>query len=307
MELNTDHLPPPSQPALVGVSGGRDSVALLDWLVKNGWENVKVCHVNHGLRGKASDEDALFTSSLAQDYGLAFLSVKVDVAADAKRTNQSIETAARTARYDFFGKCATQLETPNLMLAHHADDQAETLLFNFLRGSHGWKGMAPISQRAGLHIFRPLLNTRRETITHYCTANTLKFREDETNAQPVATRNRIRSEVFPLIKEVLGQDPVPRFLKAKEEQNDLGQILDHYLDPQGRLYLPSVRLLPRAFQQQVIVNFLKSNQVPEMSTRLIERALELIEPTAAPKLNLPGGTYLRRKESRLFVQQDKNS
>ena len=177
---------PPDAPYLIGVSGGRDSVALLHWLVSLGYERLIVCHLNHGLRGRSSDADARFVERLVKRYnheavGRAILPNRSHPKAErlsgaqkdkrsarptmngpfefelgsanvrglAKKKKMSIETAAREARYAFFAKTARRKNCRNIFVAHHADDLVETFLINLFRGAGnaGLAGMREISTR----------------------------------------------------------------------------------------------------------------------------------------------------------------
>src|SRR5262245_37373529 len=126
---------PPDGRYLIGVSGGRDSVALLHRLIDVGYKNLTVCHLNHQLRGRSSDTDARFVKGLARKSGVDFEFGAADVRALAKRKKMSIETAAREARYSFFAKTAQRRHCWIILLAHHADDLVETFLINLFRGA----------------------------------------------------------------------------------------------------------------------------------------------------------------------------
>src|SRR5947208_4116357 len=126
---------PASARYLIGVSGGRDSVALLHWLVDLGYEKLIVCHLNHQLRGQSSDADARFVEKLAGKYQVDFELGAANVRALAKKKKMSIETAAREARYSFFAKVAKGQRRGTIFLAHHADDLVETFLLNLFRGA----------------------------------------------------------------------------------------------------------------------------------------------------------------------------
>ena len=129
---------------LVGISGGIDSTALLHALVAGGRRRkLTLLHLNHTLRGSASTADAAFVKRLASRLGLPLMTARADVAALAREQKLSIETAARQARYSFFAKAARQTRCHTLILAHHADDQAETFLFNLLRGGGSGLGARP--------------------------------------------------------------------------------------------------------------------------------------------------------------------
>jgi tRNA(Ile)-lysidine synthase len=140
---------PPDGRYLIGVSGGRDSVALLRWLVDLGYKKLVVCHLNHQLRGRASDADARFVAKLAASYGVDLATESANVRALATKKKMSIETAARTARYSFFAKVARHRKCRTIFLAHHADDLVETFLINLFRGAGttGLSGMREISKR----------------------------------------------------------------------------------------------------------------------------------------------------------------
>lgn len=183
----------PGEALLVGVSGGADSVALLDTLVKSGWQ-PHVCHLNHQLRGPASDADAEFVRVLAAQYGLESTIEWRKVAGD--------EDGARRARHEFFAKVAAQTGIQKLALAHTADDQAETFLLRLLRGAGvpGLVGIWPERQLGKLRVIRPMLKVRRTEVLEYVGTQGLKYREDASNADTRFTRNRIRHELLPMLE-----------------------------------------------------------------------------------------------------------
>jgi tRNA(Ile)-lysidine synthase len=194
---------------LVGVSGGADSVALLHLLLDNGFRNLVVCHLDHRLRGRASTADALFVKRLAEKLGLPCEIGRSEVRKLMAERGESMETAARNARHVFFAQCAVKHRCRRILLAHHADDQAETVLWNLLRGSYGLKGMREEQQitveRVRLRIARPLLGVRRAELVAWLEERGHPWREDASNREPVAVRNRLRNEVFPLLAELSGR------------------------------------------------------------------------------------------------------
>src|SRR2546421_1498459 len=197
---------------LVGVSGGRDSVALLHQLVQLDYRRLIVCHLDHQLRGRSSNADAKFVGRLAAKLNCEFDLGRTDVAALARKTRQSIETAGRVARYEFFARVARRRRCHTLFLAHHADDLVETFLMNLFRGAGptGLAGMREIASRqvAGneLTIVRPLLGVWREEIDRYIKANRIEFRDDATNENLRPVRNRIRRRLIPYIEKHLGRN-----------------------------------------------------------------------------------------------------
>ncbi|MBX3742727.1 MAG: tRNA lysidine(34) synthetase TilS [Akkermansiaceae bacterium] len=291
---------------LVAVSGGADSVALLHLLFQEGFRNLVVCHVDHRLRGRVSTADAAFVKRLAARLGLPCEMTRVDVRRLAEERRQSMETAARHARHGFFRECAARHRCNRVVLAHHADDQAETLLWNLLRGSHGLKGMKEMNAVNGLEFHRPLLDWRRKQLREWLSSNRLKWREDATNNEPLAVRNRLRNEVFPLLDEIGGRDGIGSFVRLMEDFAEISSVTDFALkkvdiiDPQKRLHLPQFKTLPLALQREALARYLLQNEITP-SRDLLNRSLEMIdgEPSS---VNLPGGKRLRRRAGRLLIE-----
>ena len=297
---------------LVGVSGGADSVALLHLLEEGGFKNLMVCHLDHRLRGRASTLDACWVGRLAAQLGLACELGRSDVRGRMHARGESMETAARHARHDFFAECAVKHRCRRILLAHHADDQAETVLWNLLRGSHGLKGMREeqaITVRAGvvLRVVRPLLGVRHAALVAWLTAHGHRWREDASNQEPVAVRNRLRNEVIPLLAEISGRDAVAALARgaadsaAREDHEN--EVLEQarVLDPQGRLHLPALRQLPLDLQRAALRKFLMEQRVPSLDRALLERAAGLLDPAQPAAVNLPGGRKLRRRGGRLWI------
>ena len=191
---------------LVGVSGGIDSVVLLDLLSvmsTRGWCTIHVAHCNHQLRGEASHQDELYVRRLASKYGLHFHHTSADVAGYSKDYNLGIETAARIMRYQFFEKAAKACHADVIATAHHSEDNAETLLMNLMRGS-GITGLAGIPPRRDidkkLSYIRPILWLSKKDIEHYAKIRNLEWREDESNTALNFTRNKIRHELLPMLR-----------------------------------------------------------------------------------------------------------
>lgn len=191
---------------LCGVSGGIDSVVLLDLLAvisTRGWCTIHIAHCNHLLRGEASQQDEAFVKKLAAKYGLHFHHVQADVAQYSKEYNLGTEVAARIMRYQFFEKAAKVAHADFIATAHHAEDNAETLLMNLMRGS-GITGLAGIPPRRDidrkLSYIRPILWLSKKEIEQYAKVRSLEWREDESNASLNFTRNKIRHELLPLLR-----------------------------------------------------------------------------------------------------------
>ena len=186
---------------VIGLSGGADSVALLHvmhTLAKEGGWRLQAVHVHHGLRAVEADVDASFSAEMAQRMEIPCQVVFVDVAAEAKRRNMGTEEAGRLLRYQALEQAAGS--DGKIAVAHHANDQAETLLMHLCRGSgmQGLAGMAPVRG----NLLRPLLFCSRQEIEAYCLAQGLSYCLDSTNQDMGYTRNRIRHQVLPLLEEI---------------------------------------------------------------------------------------------------------
>lgn len=186
---------------VVAVSGGADSVALLDILNSLAEERLQlvVAHLNHQLRGEESDGDEAFVASLAQRYELPFVSQRSDVAALAKDARLSLEDAGRRARYGFLAETAEKHGASSIAVAHHLDDQAETVLMRLLRGAGG-SGLSAMASVSGGMSKRPLLPIGREELEQYLKGRGLSWRTDSTNADTAYLRNSIRHELIPLLR-----------------------------------------------------------------------------------------------------------
>ena len=165
---------------VLAVSGGIDSVTMLDYLVRNYDEELVVAHFDHGIR-QNSHEDADFVEKLAAHYGLPFEKKRVELGANCS------EATARTARYEFLNEVA-QRYNASICVAHHSDDIIESIAINIIRGT-GWRCLAPMQNSA---IERPLLNWTKAEIYHYATEHGLHFRQDPTNVEDEYLRNRVR-------------------------------------------------------------------------------------------------------------------
>ncbi len=188
-----------SDKLLIGLSGGIDSVVLLDILIKLGYECVAV-HCNFRLRGDESDRDELFVRSWCESVGVSLHVEHFDTIEYAERNNLSIEMAARELRYDLFARLMNEKGLDRIVVAHHKDDNVETILINLIRGT-GIRGLTGIKPINGL-VVRPLLFASRDEIEAYASENGLSSVFDSTNAENLYVRNKIRNQIIPLLKEL---------------------------------------------------------------------------------------------------------
>jgi tRNA(Ile)-lysidine synthase len=214
---------------VVGVSGGADSVALLSLLRSMASERklrLTVAHLDHGIRGDSAD-DAQWVAALADRWELPCVVERRDVAAEARTAGIGLEEAARNTRYGFLAQVATQQGAARVAVGHHADDNAETVLYRIARGTHlrGLAGMGlsrPLGE-AGCLLVRPLLTSRRAELEQYCRLRGLSWRTDATNADVSHRRNLLRSRVFPLLREGINprtEEAILRLAGAAREANE---------------------------------------------------------------------------------------
>jgi len=200
------HLWKPGDRLMVAVSGGADSVALLHILHELSpilELELTVVHLDHGLRGRSSREDARWVQSLAARMNIPCIAGRRDLRAEANESGRSPEEGARIARYEFFREALEKTGISTIALAHHADDQAETVLMKLLRGCGpaGLGGMRASRREGPLRIIRPLLSSRRWELREFLTSIGESFREDFSNRDCRFLRNRLRHELLPLLEQ----------------------------------------------------------------------------------------------------------
>lgn len=302
----------PFRKALLAISGGRDSVALLHLLLQSGRTNLVLCHLNHGLRGRESGQDAAFIRRLARKHNLPCEIEKVLITPLAQSRRQSIETTARAERHAFLRRAATKHRTRLVFLAHHADDQAETVLANLCRGTGltGLAGMAPVTPlHNGLTLLRPLLGVTRDRIDTFVTRHRLTFREDVSNQSPRHRRNRLRHEALPLLNAIFQRDTVPLMASAAELARRDAEALDQAAAHVPGIDQPELPLTPEflslhpAIRSRALRHWLtRTHGVPDIGRAELDAALQIATSKGHAKLNLPGGRHLRRTAKRLWIQ-----
>ena len=293
---------------LVGISGGRDSVALLHWLLAQGYRKLIVCHFEHGLRGRAGKTDARFVERLAQKYDLKFELGSADIPALAKWRKQSIETVARHERLAFFERVARRRRCRTIFLAHQADDQVETFLLNLFRGAggRGLGAMRPRSKYGALEIVRPLLAVWRSEIDSYIRAHDLQFRDDPTNEKLEARRNRIRHKIIPWLEKQFGRNLRKTIWRAAvllaEEEEYLESRLPVALTTQPELAVKKIAALPVALQRRAIRRWLGEQGIVDLAFDDIENVRRMLAGGAPAKINLARDRHARRRAGKIFLE-----
>ncbi len=219
---------------VIGVSGGPDSIALLDILMKfkNKYNiDIIVAHINHMIR-KESEEEAVYVENMCKKYGVDFEYRKVEVEKIARETKKSSETVGREARYSFFNEVLEKYNADKIAVAHNLDDSVETTFMNLMRGS-GINGLIGIKYRNN-NIIRPILDVSKKQVLEYCEKENLNPRFDKTNFEKIYTRNKIRLDLLPKIREEYNPNINDTIFRLKEilieEQNCINEIVDENLN-----------------------------------------------------------------------------
>ena len=287
-------LVPEKETALLAVSGGIDSICLASlFLNSSAGRRFAVAHCNFHLRGEDSDSDEALVAAWCGRNGVRYHKADFDTEQYASSHNVSIEMAARELRYDWFASLCQNNGYYGVAVAHNANDNAETLILNLLRGTglRGITGMqvetvVPVTrdELSGVRLFRPMLSFSREQIEEYVAANSLEYHDDRTNAETVYKRNRIRHLVFPVF-ESLNPSFLTTFAREMNAFSEVQEIADDYFisvrecvcEPAGKdelLRVNAVRLCHLKHYKYVLYRLLEAYGFRD---RLLEPVVRLLE------------------------------
>ena len=287
-------LVPEKETALLAVSGGIDSICLASlFLNSSAGRRFAVAHCNFHLRGEDSDSDEALVAVWCGRNGVRYHKADFDTEQYASSHNVSIEMAARELRYDWFASLCRENGYYGVAVAHNANDNAETLILNLLRGTglRGITGMqvetvVPVTrdELSGVRLLRPMLSFRRKQIEEYVAANSLEYHDDRTNAETVYKRNRIRHLVFPVF-ESLNPSFLTTFAREMNAFSEVQEIADDYFisvresvcEPAGKdelLRVNAVRLCGLKHYKYVLYRLLEAYGFRD---RLLEPVVRLLE------------------------------
>ena len=304
---------------IAAVSGGADSVCLLSLLIECREKlcvHVSALHVHHGLRGEEADRDARFVQELCSRLGVPCQVVWADAAGYAKAEGLSLEEAGREIRYRAFEEEADRIGADRIAVAHHSGDNAETILHNLMRGS-GLKGMGGIPPVRG-RIVRPLLCFTREEILSYLEERGISYCTDSTNLANDYTRNKLRNQVLPMVKNLIN----PR---AEENINHAGLLIaqaDEYLSNQAKLWLKRYGVFetersgvaldafldqPPILRSYAVMHLIggMSSSLKDITSRHIEQVCGLALKDVGSRADLPYGLLARRDYLTLWIESKK--
>ncbi len=321
---------------VIGLSGGPDSVCLFHLLLsirESKQLTIHPVHINHGFRPGAADEDQAYVEALTLSHGISCRSFVYDCNEIASADKISSEEAGRRVRYQSFALVADEIaeggvpkDRIKIAVAHHLNDQVETVLFRLLRGT-GTDGLAGMEYSRdnglGVAIVRPLLDVKREEIEAYCQAHELAPRTDLTNNQPLYTRNKIRLELIPYIKEHYNsnfEEAILRLCKiAGDDRSYLGNIAELAFDELVRKVEPTrcaldaagLRELAPSIRSRVLFKALETVGLPTgVGYVHMELAEDLLkEGKTSSQMNFPGGVVMEITYDtvELFRQEESTS
>ena len=214
---------------VIGVSGGPDSMALLNLLndIKDKLQfKIVVAHINHGLRIEA-DEETEYVKEFCTNKGIPFYYKKENVEQLSKEQKIGTEEAGRKLRYDFFDEILEKVKSQKIATAHNANDNAETVLMNIIRGS-GTSGLKGIEAKRDDKFIRPLIECTRDEIEEYCKENDLNPRFDKSNKENIYTRNKVRNILIPMLKDEFN----PNIIKSINRMSEIAREENEYIQKQ---------------------------------------------------------------------------
>ena len=298
----------------VATSGGVDSMVLLDYMQKNAKAyqiSVLAINIEHGIRGKASVDDTNFVKGYCQKHGIPLLCYAIDTPAFAKQNGLSIEQAGRKLRYQCFSDAIAQGKCDKIATAHHKGDNTESVLLNIFRGT-GLQGITGIAKTRKDGIIRPFINTAKQDILEYAKQNGIPYVVDQTNFSTDYTRNHIRLNVIPEIKQTF-----PELDQSIQRLSSIATLTEDYLSSQvdniltlkdklASILLPShPALLSRA-----IIKALKHVGIEKDWQKIhLDSIIDLANGQNGNSVDLPKGVVAVKEYDyiAIFKQEEKNT
>ena len=297
----TINLPPGKY--VLAVSGGVDSVVLLDLLAHKPGIELIVAHLDHGIRPDSA-EDAKFVAELAARYGLPYETSAVQLGADAS------EAEAREVRYEFLSRIMQDNTAQAIITAHHQDDLLETAIMNLLRGS-GRLGLTSLASRDGL--IRPLLGVPKRQLLDYAKQHDLKWREDSTNSDTKYLRNRVRHNLLAKADDNWREQFRDHLRKAEHVNNLLEKELDQLLQyrmsrSRGTLARAWLIGLPHNISCELVHAWLRRQGIKDIDRKLVERIVVAVKTARiGAKIDIDRQNYLLMTKRSARLVKHKNT
>ena len=302
----------PGDSVVIGLSGGKDSMCLLDLLMKlNKKITIIAAHINHNIR-EESNEEAKIIEKYCKEKNVIFETIKFPKKSNNKDFNES---ELREKRYDYFEKIINKYQAKYLFTAHHGDDLIETILMRITRGSDikGYSGFDLVTPKCGYQIIKPLIYTTKEEIDQYNEKNNIPYVEDQTNSSSKYTRNRYRHKVLPFLKQENPQVHL-KYLKFNQE---LQKYYNYVLKETSKefikryennsLNLDNIDKIDDLILENIIKKLLDINYpdnlylVNDKHISMIINIIHNKEPNLS--LNLPNGLVIYKRYNELYIRK----
>ncbi|MBQ0000956.1 MAG: tRNA lysidine(34) synthetase TilS [Clostridiales bacterium] len=307
----------PGDEILVGLSGGADSIALTDLLIRLGKEwklTIHAVHVNHGIRGEEAMRDELFCRDFCAERGVQFHLFSYSVPELAVSAKEGVEETGRKCRKKAFQSVREELkgDRVRIALAHNENDVAETVLHHLARGT-GLRGMAGILPVSG-DIIRPILCLTRKEVEAYCLERGLSYVTDSTNLEDHYTRNRIRHQILPLLEQEVNPKVIIHLaetaLQAAEAENYLREQAARLLEKQKKeensiLFLEAFRMEPEILQRYAVLDAMEllSGERKDLGAGHVKDILHLWEKETSSEVHLPYGLKAKKVYGGLLLEK----
>lgn len=289
---------------IIGVSGGVDSMALLDILQKEGY-TLYVCHVNYHLR-RDSDEDQTLVENYCSKYKIPFFSKEIT---NSEYQNENFQTQARKIRYRFYAEIGKKFQTDKVILGHHYDDSIETIYMQLERkNTKGYLGIQETSEVMGLQVYRPFLHIQKKELYEYCHIHEVPYHEDYTNFETEFTRDYVRNVVLKFYSK---EEKEKLLLQAQTHNERYAGILSQiqpYMEQYHQQGYLSIKDVPDALLEDILYQMIKELVFPPyISNTLIEEVLkQLLSSKPNVEAALPLNTVFIKEYDNMYVVKTKS-
>lgn len=302
---------------VVGVSGGPDSICLLEVLYmlrERIGISIAAAHINHMLRGDEANKDEEYVREFCERRDIQFFSKRIDIAKFAKDEKMSTETAGREARYEFFNEVMDKLSFNKIATAHNANDQVETILMRMMRGT-GLDGLTGIPVKRDDRYIRPILFLQREEIEKFCEDNKLMPRIDKSNLEREYSRNKIRLDIIPYMKENFNSDiimAINRMANILQEDNELvNQVIKEYferycINKDGYIIIKKELFDTKSVAINRVIKLsasIVSGSMYDLELKHINYIKQLASLGTSRRIDLPNGMYAENIYGDIYIRR----
>ena len=298
---------------VVAVSGGPDSMCLLHLVMDTFSHDKIICaHVNHNVR-KESEDEAIFLKEFCKKNNIIFEYMKIK-----EYNSDNFHDYARKRRYDFFNELLKKYNSKYLLTAHHADDLMETIIMRLIRGSslNGYKGFSRISKTNNTILLRPLITATKEDILNYCSKNNIEYVTDKSNLSNKYTRNRIRNNVLPLLREE-NKNVYEKFIKFNNDLEEVSDYINNTINKKlKKIYknnLLNIELFKKeekVIQKEILYKILEKIYKQDLNLINDKHVLDIFKLINNDKsnmiINLPNNIIVRKKYNNLVIELNSN-